>query len=135
MLIILGGDSISKTTIQYEIVKMAYFNTHTRPHLLKIFWCSSLKKRNFNKSTATPFFKNVSVPVPVLYAVSDFWGIKKALIRVYQYRKIHRNVYENPVVALTCHAFSAIIYFTKSILQVVCFTAGSINLSYQSVTS
>lgn len=113
MLIILGGDSISKTTIQYEIVKKAYFNT----------------------SYTTPFFKNVSVPVPVLYAVSDFWGIKKALIRVYQYRKIHRNVYENPVVALTCHAFSAIIYFTKSILQVVCFTAGSIIFPYQSVTS
>ena len=36
MLIILGGDSISKTTIQYEIVKMAYFNTHTRPHFSKM---------------------------------------------------------------------------------------------------
>lgn len=91
MLIILGGDSISKTTIQYEIVKKAYFNT----------------------SYTTPFFKNVSVPVPVLYAVSDFWGIKKAPIRVYQYRKIHRNIYENPVVALTCHALSAIIMLTK----------------------
>lgn len=73
-------------------LKKAYFNTHTRPHIFKISGCSFLKKRNFNKSTATHFLKNVSVPVLVLYVIQDFWGIKKALINTYQYREIHRNV-------------------------------------------